>query len=55
MPSIRKIINAFFCFLNYEEIKKRITKIKHFINKYNWEVLNFHLKKVFGKSLRKIM
>ena len=30
--------------LNYEEIKKdlqRITKIKSFINKYNWEGINF--------------
>ena len=30
--------------LNDEEIKKdpqRITKIKHFINKYNWEGINF--------------
>ena len=30
--------------LNYEEIKKdsqRITKIKPFINKYNWERINF--------------
>ena len=30
--------------LNYEEIKKdqqRITKIKSFINKYNWKEINF--------------
>ena len=30
--------------LNYEEIGKhaeRITKIKHFINKYNWEAINY--------------
>ena len=30
--------------LNYEEIKKdpqRITKIKPFINKYNWEGINY--------------
>ena len=30
--------------LNYEEIKKdpqRITKIKPFINKYNWKGINF--------------
>ena len=30
--------------LNHEEIKKdpqRITKIKPFINKYNWEGINF--------------
>ena len=44
--------------LNYEEIKKdpqRITKIKPFINKYNWEVINFQQKKMIGKKLRKIM
>ena len=30
--------------LNYEEIKKdsqRITKVKSFINKYNWKGINF--------------
>ena len=30
--------------LNHEEIKKglqRITKIKPFVNKYNWEIINF--------------
>ena len=34
--------------LNYEEIKKdlqRITKIKPFVNKYNWEGINFPLEK----------
>ena len=43
--------------LNYEEIKKdpqRITKIKPFINKYNWKGINFP-KKMIGKKLRKIM
>ena len=30
--------------LNHEEIKKRITKIKPFINKYNWEGINYPLK-----------
>ena len=44
--------------LNYEEIGKyaeRITKIKPFINKYNWEGINFPSEKVIGKRLRKIM
>ena len=43
--------------LNYEKIKKdpqKITKIKPFINKYNWEGINFPLKKDDGKNLRKI-
>ena len=44
--------------LNYEEIKKdpqRITKIKPFINKYNWEGINFPSEKDDWKKLRKIM
>ena len=44
--------------LNHEEIKKdpqRITKIKPFTNKYNWEGIIFHQKKMIGKKLRKIM
>ena len=44
--------------LNHEEIKKdpqRITKIKPFIKKYNWEGINFPSKKVIGKNLRKII
>ena len=44
--------------LNYEEIKKdpqRITKIKPFINKYNWEGINFPSEKDDWKNLRKIM
>ena len=44
--------------LNYEEIKKdpqRITKIKPFINKYNWEGINYPQKKMIGKKLKKIM
>ena len=35
--------------LNYEEIKndlQRITKIKFFINKYNWEGIIIHQKKI---------
>ena len=35
--------------LNYEEIRRgpqRITKNKPFINKYNWEGVNFPSKKV---------
>ena len=42
--------------LNYEEIKKdpqRITKIKPFINKYNWEGINFPSQKDDWKKLRK--
>ena len=44
--------------LNHEEIGKypeRIVKIKPFINKYKWEGINFHQKKMVGKSLRKVM
>ena len=44
--------------LKYEEIKKdlqRITKIKSFINKYNWKGINFPTKKMIGKNLRIIM
>ena len=44
--------------LNHEEIKKdpqRITKIKSFLNKYNWKGKNFHQKKMIGKNLTKIM
>ena len=44
--------------LNYEEIKKgpqRITRIKPFINKYNWEAINFASQKNdwrrFGKKM----
>ena len=42
--------------LNYEEIKKdpqRITKIKLFINKYNWEGINFPSEKDDWKMLEK--
>ena len=44
--------------LNHEQIGKhpeRITKIKPFINKYNWEKINFYQKKMIEKNLRKIM
>ena len=44
--------------LNHEEIKKypqRVTKIKLFIDKYNWEGSNYHQKKMIGKNLRKII
>ena len=42
--------------LNYEEIKKgpqRIAKIKHFINKYNWERINFPSEKDDWKIFEK--
>ena len=42
--------------LNYEEIKKdaqRIIKIKLFINKYNWEGINFSSEKGDWKKLEK--
>ena len=42
--------------LNQEEIKKdlqKITKIKPFINKYNWKEYIFYQKKTIGKKLRK--
>ena len=44
--------------LNYEEIKEdtqRITKIKCFINKYNWEGINFPPDKGDWEKMRKIM
>ena len=44
--------------LSHEEIAKdspRITKTKPFINKYNWEGMNCHQKKIIGKYLRKII
>ena len=43
--------------LNYEEIKKdsqRITKIKPFINKHNWEGIDFQ-KRMIRQNLRKII
>ena len=42
--------------LNYEKTKKdpqRITKIKPFINKYNWEGINFPLEKNDWKKFEK--
>ena len=44
--------------LNYEETKidpQRITKIKPFINKYDWEGINYPSEKDDWKILRKIM
>ena len=44
--------------LNYEEIKKspqRITKIKPFMNKYNWVGINFPSEKDHLKENVKIM
>ena len=43
---------------NHEEIKKdlqKITKIKPFVNRYNWEGINFPSEKDDWKNLRKIM
>ena len=42
--------------LNYEEMKKdppRIAKIKLFINKYNWEGINFPSEKDDSKKIEK--
>ena len=42
--------------LNHEKIKKflqRITKIKPFINRYNWEEINFPLEKGDWKKFEK--
>ena len=42
--------------VNHEEIKRdpqRITKIKPFMNKYNWEVINFPLEKDDWKKFEK--
>ena len=44
--------------LNHEEIKtdpQRKTKINPFINKYNWEGLDFSALKKVGKTMRKVM
>ena len=44
--------------LNHEKIKKdpqRITKIKPFINKYNWEGIHFPSEKDDSKKFEKIM
>ena len=44
--------------LNHEEIKRppqKITKIKPFINKYNWKGINFSSEKDIGKNLLKII
>ena len=44
--------------LNHEETGKdlrRISKIKHFISKYNWKGMNYPSGKMTGKSLRKII
>ena len=43
---------------NHEQIGKhfqRVTKIKPFINKYNWDKINCSSKKMIGKQLSKIM
>ena len=42
--------------LNHEEMKKdppRVTKIKPFINKYNWEGINFSSEKDDWRNLQK--
>ena len=61
--SINKKENKFFQYavlvaFNHEKIKKdpqRITKIKPFINKYNWEGINFSSeKKKIGKIGEKL-
>ena len=44
--------------LNHEEIKKypqRITKYKPFINKYNWEGINFPSAKDDSRKFQKIV
>ena len=44
--------------LNHRKIKKhseRITKIKPFIDKNHWERINYPLKKMIGKKLKKII
>ena len=41
-----------------EEIKidsQILTKVKPLLNKYNWEGIIFHQKKMIGKKLRKII
>ena len=44
--------------INYAEIGKNaeiLTKIKNFINKYKWKVINFPLEKDDWKNVRKII
>ena len=56
MLSIKKITDVITVTLNHEEIKKdsqRITKIKPFINKYNWKGITFHQKNMIGENLSK--
>ena len=50
--------NTLLVALSHEEIKKdpqRITRTKPFMNKYNWEGINFSSEKDGWKKLRKIM
>ena len=44
--------------LNYEQIEshlERLSKIKPFIDKYNWKDINFPSHKKTGKSLNQII
>ena len=60
---INKKVNKCFQYaitvaLNHKEIGKHpegITKIKSFINKYNWDETNHPSEKMIGKILRKII
>ena len=55
MKKITNVFNTLYS-LNYEEIEKnteRITKIKPFINKYNWEGMNFPSEKDDQKKFEK--
>ena len=59
MNLINKKVNKCFQYavtaaINYEEIKKdpqRVTKIKSFIDKYNWEGINYLSKKDYWKKI----
>ena len=49
-------LNALTVALNHKEIKKdlqRIIKIKSFVNKYNWEGINYPSEKVDWKKIEK--
>ena len=59
-PNIKKHNKCFQCTvtftLNPEEIKKdvqRITKVKRFVNKYNWKGINFSSEKNVWKKFEK--
>ena len=50
--------NALNNLLNYQKIKKdpqKISKLKPYVNQYNWKGIKFRQTKKTGKSLKKII